>query len=58
MVASGNGLIVTVALDDAVHELALVTVTDNVTEPDAPAVYVILLVDVLDVIVPLLTVHA
>jgi hypothetical protein len=57
IVALGNGLIVTVVLDDAEHEFAFVTVTETVTIPDAPAVYVILLVDILDVIVPLLTVH-
>jgi hypothetical protein len=53
----GNGLIVTVAPDDAVQEFALVTVTVSVTEPDAPAVYVMLLVPAPPVIEPLVIPH-
>jgi hypothetical protein len=58
IVALGDGLIVTVAFEDAEQPLLLVTVIARVTEPDAPAVNVIFLVPVPAVIEPLVIVHA
>ena len=59
IVALGNGFIVTNVLpDDAWQPLLLFTLTDNVTEPDEPAVYVMLFVPEPAVIVPLLIIHA
>jgi hypothetical protein len=59
MVALGKALIVTEVFPEEAEQLLLfVTVTFNVTEPEAPAVYVILFVPVPAVMLPLLIVHA
>ena len=55
--AEGAVLIVTVLLPVALHPLLLVTVTESVTVPDPPAVYLMLLVPLPAVIVPLLIVQ-
>ena len=57
MVAFGAPTMVTDLVPDALQPALLVTVTANFTVPDAPAVYLIPLVPLPDVMVPLVMVH-
>jgi hypothetical protein len=59
MVAFGNAAIaISLLPDDALHPVLFVTVTERITSPDTPAVYVILSVPLPAVIVPFVMLQA